>query len=260
MRARAWAEGESRARGRPQRAGAGASGVLALILLAAVASGCESPAPEETITLEAMDSVLVELGGKITADLDRGRRWRMISSIGPGLPPSDFRPEELPEPGSRGAGLLQVYCVQCHWLPTPQMHSADEWQILVRRNLFRARTLKNRLGGPLTRGMIGDVLMAGLQAAELPSPEEVDTLLAYLRRNALPTASPGELTDGPGRELFTETCSMCHEPPSPKAHTAAGWDEVVRRMRAYRIRSDLEPLTERQWDEISGYLRGLAVR
>lgn len=239
----------------PARGRAVLASLASALLLSAVAACQSSSQDGGAIRVEAVDSVLSELGGSITADLDRGRRWRMISSIGPGLPPADYQAESLPEPGSRGAGLLQVYCVQCHWLPTPQMHSALEWPILVRRNLFRARSLKDRLGGPLTEGLIGEVLMAGLQSAELPSPAEVDTLLAYLERNALQTASPDELPDQPGKELLIGRCSICHETPSPRSHTAAGWDQVVVRMQANMIKAGVETLTDAELDEITAYLR-----
>jgi cytochrome c5 len=234
--------------------------ILASALIAAVATACARQESGGEIDLALVDSVLAELGGTTTGQLERGQRWRMISSIGAGLPPSDFRPDDLPEPGSRGAGLLQVYCVQCHWLPTPQMHSAQEWKILVPRMLLRARTLRDRMGGPLTEGLVGEIVMTGLETVELPSPEETDSMLAYLQRNAFPPADPGELTEGPGRTIFIDKCSICHEVPSPKAHTPAGWDRVVATMRANMVKMDVEPLSDREVDLISGYLRERAAR
>lgn len=231
-------------------------GVLATLLI----GGCSRSAPEEQpVTLAELDSVLSELGGMGTAGLQRGQRWRMISSIGSGLPPQTFDIAELPDPRSRGAGLLQAYCVQCHWLPAPQMHSAAEWPILVRRMLMRARTLQDRMGGPLTTGLVGVYLMEGLKTADRPSPADVDTLINYLQAHALPAARAGELTDGPDAELFVEMCSICHETPSPKAHTAAGWEQVVARMRANMSLMDLVPLTDEQTDRIVAYLRRRAA-
>ncbi|MFQ5690534.1 MAG: hypothetical protein ACE5HQ_09710 [Gemmatimonadota bacterium] len=223
--------------------------------------GCQpSEKPELPVTLAGLDSVLSELGGVPTASLNRGQRWRMISSIGAGLPPSSYKRQDLPESRSRGAALLQVYCVQCHWMPAPQMHTAAEWPILVHRMLMRARTLKNRLGGPLTGKLVGDVLLSGLETAELPPAADVDTLLAYLQRNALPAAAPGEYEDGPGADLARELCSVCHELPSPSAHTAAGWEEVVARMRANMSMMDVTPLTDEQAFQIAQYLRAHAAR
>ena len=232
---------------------------LALILIV-FATGCQPAEPQQTLDVAVIDSVLAELGGPLTASLERGQRWRMISSIGVGLPPNDFKPEDLPEPGSRGAGLVQVYCIQCHWLPTPQMHSAAEWPILVRRNLLRMEQLKVRLGGPLTTGLVGETVMTGYENPEIPSPADVDTLLAYLQRYSLPVAQPGELTAGPGRELFIRKCSVCHETPSPRAHTATGWDRLIGEMQAIMAISDVEPLSNSELDAISGYLRERAVR
>lgn len=231
-----------------------------LIVGVVVTSGCARQESAESVDLAVVDSILVELGGTTTAQLERGQRWRMISSIGAGLPPTDFKAEDLPEPGSRGAGLLQVYCVQCHWLPTPQMHAASEWRILVQRMLLRARTLRDRMGGPLTEGLIGEAVMAGLENAELPSQEQVDSMLAYLERNALPAAEPGELTAGPGREMFVQKCSICHEIPSPKAHTPAGWDRVVMTMQANMVKMDVDPLSNQEVDQITAYLRARAAR
>lgn len=234
--------------------------ILAFILVAVLSAGCEQAQPQQSVDVALVDSVLAELGGPLTAGLERGQRWRMVSSIGVGLPPRDFKPENLPEAGSRGAGLLQVYCTQCHWLPTPQMHSAAEWPLLVRRNLLRMEQLNNRLGGPMTTGLVGETVMSGYQNPEIPSEADVDTLVAYLQTYALPVAQASELTDGPGRDLFIRRCSVCHETPSPRAHTATGWDRVVAQMQANMAISDVTPLSNSELDAISGYLRERAVR
>lgn len=233
--------------------------IFLMLLSIAVAAGCSRPElEEEPVTLAGLDSALSELGGVPTATLERAQRWRMVSSIGAGLPPSTFQAEDLPEPRSRGAGLLQVYCVQCHWVPAPQMHSAAEWPILVRRMVMRTRTLKARMGGPLTTELIGDVLMRGMQTIDLPSQEDMDTLLAYLQEHSLAPAQPGEIGEGAEAELFIEQCSICHETPSPKAHTAPGWEQVVSRMRANMAIMDVEPLNDDQKDRIVAYLRSRA--
>lgn len=236
-----------------------AVGFLALAFVATT-TACRQAEPPQTASVEVIDSVLAELGGPLTADLERGQRWRMISSLGPGLPPRNYLPEDLPESGSRGAGLLQVYCIQCHWLPSPQMHSSAEWPVLVRRNLLRMEQLNNRLGGPLTTGIVGETVMAGYQNPEIPADADVDTLIAYLQKYALPVASPGELSAGPGRELFVRKCSVCHETPAPSAHTATGWERTVGDMQAIMAISGVEPLSNSELDAITGYLRARAVR
>lgn len=242
---------------RPDRS----SSLGALFLCAAVAVACARGEPETPpVTLAGLDSVLAELGGPPTANLERGQRWRMVSSIGAGLPPSIFKAGDLPDPRSRGAGLLQVYCVQCHWLPAPQMHAAAEWPVLLRRMEMRARTLEQRMGGPLTEGLVGEILMAGYEHPSVPAPAERDTLEAYLVAHALPAAKPGELTDGAGAALFVRACTTCHETPSPKAHTAAGWQAVVQRMQANMSMMGVPALADVQVDTILAYLRPRAAR
>ncbi len=233
-------------------------GLFALVLALSALAGCQPAETQQSVDVAVFDSLLAELGGTLTANLERGQRWRMISSIGPGLPPNDYKAEDLPEPGARGAGLLQVYCIQCHWLPTPRMHSAAEWPILVKRNLLRMQQLSDRLGGPLTTGIVGEVVMAGYQNPEIPSPADVDTLIAYLQKYALPVAQPGELTDGPGRELFIQKCSVCHELPSPRAFTARSWDRILGQMQGIMAVSDVQPLSSRELDGIGAYLRARA--
>lgn len=234
--------------------------LLMLGLVTSLAVACERVEPVDSgATLYEVDSVLAELGGQQTAGLERGQRWRMISSIGSGLPPSNFDPENLPQPRSRSASLLKAYCVQCHWVPAPQMHTAEEWPFLMRSMLLRARTLRDRMGGPTTSGLVGEILMSGMSTAELPSPENVDSLLAYLQANALPAIDPNELVDGPGVTLFVQKCSICHATPSPKAHTRAAWQSVVARMVANMSLMDIEPLTSAQADSITAYLRSNAA-
>lgn len=247
------------ARGR-RPGGFGDRWVVVFLAAGALAAACRPQERPPELSLVVADSILAELGGAPTASLERGQRWRMVSSVGVGLPPSIFKAEDLPEPRSRAAGLLQVYCVQCHWLPAPQMHSAREWPILLRRMELRARTLEQRLGGPLTRGLVGEILMAGYEHTALPSPAEMDTMEAYLMAHALPTAKPGELTAGPGRDLFLEQCSLCHETPSPRAHTASGWQAVVQRMQANMGLMGVTALTGAQMDTILAYLRPRAAR
>lgn len=227
------------------------------ILLAAplaLAAGCGQASEEDhQAELAAADSLLSELGGVPTAGMERGQRWRMISSIGAGLPPSSFVPENLPERGARGAAILQAYCVQCHWVPAPQMHTADEWPILVRRMRMRASTLRARMGGPHTSEMLGEILLSGMASTELPSREDTDSLVAYLQRNALPAAT-AEPDTTPGGRLFVEVCRTCHELPSPTAHTANEWAGVVARMRGNMLAMDVPQIDDEQYRQIIAYL------
>jgi mono/diheme cytochrome c family protein len=225
-----------------------------------MAAGCTGgqPPTDAEQTVAVLDSVFSELGGIPTAAMTRSQRWRMISSIGAGLPLTSFQRENLPEPNTRGPALLQAYCVQCHWLPDPQMHTAAEWPILVRRMLMRASTLQARLGGPVTEGLLGEILVAGMGTAALPQPSDADSLIAYLQRNAMPAARPDEYT-GEGSELVVQKCSLCHELPSTTAHTAAGWEDLVRRMQANMGAMDVPPLASEEADAIIDYLKSRAA-
>lgn len=240
--------------------GARARAVTALLLAASLAACAPDEATEETagetaVSLGELDAVLAELGGKPTADLSRGQRWRLISSVGAGLPPSNFEAANLPEAGSRGAGLIEAYCTRCHWLPTPQMHAAREWPVLIRRMQMRAKTLSDRLGGPLTEGLMGEYVLAGMATAAVPSEENLQVILEYLQAYALPVAQEGELGETEEDAFYRQRCSACHEVPSPAAHTASEWPEVVGRMRANAALMDVFPLDEEESARISAYLQ-----
>lgn len=220
-------------------------------------SGCGPPEEQQHASqIAQIDTVLMELGGRSTAELSRGQRWRMVASIGAGLPPVSYKQADLPEPNSRGAGLLTAYCVQCHWLPSPKMHAADEWPLLLRRMELRVETLGDHMGGAMTEHLMGDVTMSGFASSYLPEPSDVDSLLAYLQRNALPTVDPGELEAGPESRFFVEKCSLCHQTPSPDAHTAAEWEATVARMQANRQLTGMDPMSDSEQRRIVAYLAG----
>jgi hypothetical protein len=210
------------------------------------ASACEpvEQAPDPEAQLASLDSLLADLGGPQTADLSRAQRWRLVASVGTGLPPTSYRLEDLPEQGSRAVGLQQAYCLQCHGVSSPRMHSVEEWPILIRRMLMRGAALESRLGGPRSEEMVDEMLMAGLRTAELPPAEDVDSLVAYFIRNAFPSADPSELGDSPDAALFVERCSVCHETPSPSAHGPEGALALVARMNAMMGMLGTTQLTE----------------
>lgn len=228
---------------------------LAIALLGVTIVGCTSPEAEQHVTeLAQIDTVMMELGGPSAAELSRSQRWRMIASIGAGLPPVNFDPADLPEANARGAALLTAYCVQCHWLPSPKMHAAEEWPLLLRRMQLRVETLGDQMGGAMTEHLMGDIAMSGYASSYLPEPSDVDTLLAYLQRNAMPAAEPGEIGGDPEARFFVETCSICHQTPSPDAHTAAEWAATVARMQANRQLTGLEPLSDDEQRRIVEFL------
>lgn len=180
----------------------------------------------DSVRIARADTLLSEMAGEQFARLTRMQRWRTVATLGTGLPPRQFEREDLPDSDAMGAGLLNVYCVQCHWLPSPQMHSADEWEILMRRMTLRSRLLAHRAEGE----HIPERFTAGAQFKVVPTPAHHDSLLAYLKRNALPVVEPERLPDTRAADLYVDRCTVCHETPSPRAHTESGWEPVLDRM------------------------------
>lgn len=232
----------------------------ALFAVAAIAVGIGActPAeqmPDDEAQLASFDSLLADLGGPQTEDLSRAQRWKLVASVGTGLPPASYRLEDLPEQGSRAVGLQQAYCLQCHGVSSPKMHSADEWPILVRRMLMRGAALGSRLGGPRTEGMVDDMLMAGLRTAEIPAAEDVDSLVAYFQRNAFPAAAESEIPDTPDAALYVDRCSACHDTPSPAAHPADEVQALVARMSAMGAMLGLPQLTAEEQSRLVAFMQ-----
>lgn len=145
---------------------------------------------------------------------------RMLERI---LPPA-MEPQQLPEPHSAGAKLTARYCVQCHYLPNPQMHAATRWPSVVERMVWRMRGEGNR--GALMKDMMANVAA--------PSDAEVATLSAYLRKHAQREIDPGHpaLQTRAG-QIYSLACSQCHALPDPQRHTATEWPRVVKRMQGH---------------------------
>jgi hypothetical protein len=231
--------------------------LFAAVLIAGAIGAC-APAeqgPDDEAQLAMIDSVLADLGGPQTAELSRAQRWKLIASVGTGLPPTSYRLEDLPEQGSRAVGLQQAYCLQCHGVSSPRMHSADEWPILIRRMLMRGAALHSRLGGPRTEAMVDSMLMAGLRTAQLPPAEDVDSLVAYFQRNAFPAATEQEIPDTPEAALYVEKCTACHDTPSPSAHPADELQGLVARMSAMAAMLGMEQLTAEEQSRIVAFMQ-----
>jgi cytochrome c2 len=137
------------------------------------------------------------------------------------LPPT-FSPAQLPQPATRGAGLVVQYCVQCHNLPNPAMHHAPKWPGIVERMVLRMRGRGNM--GELMKDM-----MAGVQA---PTDEEAKVLLAYLQQNSQRALDRKKYPDveSPAAQSFRLACQQCHVLPDPQRHKASEWPAIVERM------------------------------
>jgi len=94
----------------------------------------------------------------------------MQQNMGDQLSPPDIKSEHLPEPESEGVKLLSTYCTQCHDLPAPGLHTADEWPAVVQRMNSRMQIMADR-------GMMHN--------ARAPSKAEIESILAYLQKHGL---------------------------------------------------------------------------
>jgi len=139
------------------------------------------------------------------------------------LPPS-ISPAGLPEPDSEGARLTARYCVQCHYLPSPQMHTPDKWTVIVVRMVWRMRG----------KGNLGTIMKEMMDRVEAPGDEEVRTLAAYLRKHGqreMDATDP--VLKSEAGQMYTIACTQCHALPDPKRHTAREWPRVVERMKQH---------------------------
>lgn len=163
------------------------------------------------IGLSALSGMRLSTGGM----MDRaGMKEMMKNMMGTQLPPG-LDPERLPDPRSGGAQLLARYCSQCHELPGPGLHTADEWSSVVDRMNRRMRMMG---------GMMHDI--------EAPKDDELRTLVTYLQQHAQVPIDRARYTDlsAPNGKLFEAICSQCHVLPDPRQHAANEWPGVVGRM------------------------------
>lgn len=102
------------------------------------------------------------MGRGMMEGMMRGMMGGMMGRMmGDSFPPGVQR-ADLPEPESRGADLLGRYCTACHGLPSPGLHTADEWPGVVERMQQNMRSL----GVPI------------------PPGEEIASVLQYLKAHA----------------------------------------------------------------------------
>lgn len=138
--------------------------------------------------------------------------------------PEAVEPRELPEAQSSGARLTARYCVQCHHLPSPHMHTRERWPHVVERMVWRMR-------GNGNMGVVMKEMMAHVSA---PSDAEVQTLTRYLLRHAQKPIDPAHpALDTTAGRMFELACSQCHALPDPQRHTAREWLAVVDRMKRH---------------------------
>jgi len=153
------------------------------------------------IGLSALSGMRPAMGGMMAGGpmmMDRtGMKEMMKNMMGEQLPPG-ISPEKLPDPQSTGAHLLAQYCTQCHALPGPGLHTAEEWPSVVDRMNRRMRMMSG--------------MMHGISA---PSDSELKTLVTYLQQHAQKPMDKSKYTDlnTPAGKSFQAICSQCHALP-----------------------------------------------
>ncbi len=145
---------------------------------------------------------------------------RMLERI---LPPA-IEPGELPEPRSEGARLTARYCVQCHYLPSPRMHTAAKWVPIVERMVWRMEG----------KGNLGDLMKEMMADIQAPSQRETATLARYLQKHGQQEIDPQHpALKSTAGQMFSLACSQCHALPDPRRHSAREWPTVVERMKRH---------------------------
>ena len=132
--------------------------------------------------------------------------------------PQGINPQLLPEASSEGARTLTQYCSQCHGVPGPGLHIADDWPDVIDRMNRRMQMMSR------------DRMMMNIEA---PSKNEFKILKAYLQKNAQKIISPDKLKgmDTEDGKAFQKVCTQCHGLPDPAQHTGGEWPVVIERMR-----------------------------
>lgn len=188
--------------------------VLTLALGAAVAICLAAPiaASAGEVSSSGRTKLACGMGGM---GMMGGAHRNMMQQMMGGLLPPGMDSTLLPEPHSAGAQLLKQFCMQCHNLPGPGMHSVSEWQQVLGRMNMRMQ------------------MMGGMMGIAAPDGVELEILLAYLQKHAQKPIDAGKYPDLNTRagQAFSTICAQCHARPDPEQHTAQEWPSVVVRMR-----------------------------
>lgn len=161
------------------------------------------------------------------------------------MPPSGTDPQDLPAPESPGAKLTARYCAQCHNLPSPKMHSADNWPETAMRMFARISFTYERMKS------------AGMPTRfEAPPEKEQKTILAYLQENSLKTMPLDKLPlpESHGAISFIRICSQCHDLPDINLHVAGEWPGVIEKMRINMSEMGKRVITDDEAEVIGEYL------
>ncbi len=202
---------------------------IAAVLLGLVLVGCRQGRDGPPGAAAAPDSATLTMADR-----------RLLAAATIALPPTGMPAESLPEPGSHAAQLLTGFCTQCHALPSPAMHAAQDWPSVARRM------------------WVWIDMMQGMLGVTSPTAADRIQLLDYLLANSLRVSA--HLPAGRGRGTFEAICTRCHGLPDPRAHSPADWPTVVMRMERNMERMKVGGVTPGQTQEIVMYLERASRR
>jgi cytochrome c5 len=156
------------------------------------------------------------------------------------VPKAGVNPDSLPDKENPGAKVLLQYCTQCHALPSPAAHGAQDWPFVSRQMWLFIDQMQGELG------------------IQSPSTLERAQLLAYLQGHALEVAT--SLPPGAGKATFQATCSRCHVLPDPRRHSPVDWPNVVMRMERNMERFRVSGVSRGMAEQIVSYLQMASAR
>lgn len=177
----------------------------------------------------------------MVGDVDPRQDSLLLAAAKVALPPIGVSASDLPDSASAGAQILATYCAQCHALPSPGSHAANDWPTVARRMWLRAEWLPSALN------------------VKVPTMSERYVLLQYLTTHAMRTSDPEALPAAAGRATFIESCGRCHAVPDPRAHSPEDWPVVYSRMEQNMDRMSVPRPTGNQPEQILTYLRAASA-
>ncbi len=176
-------------------------------------------------------SILFHCSSSMAGAWDKNIKRIVIPSFG-------LTADQLPDPQSKGAVLFASYCSQCHNLPSPKMHSTNDWPVRFEKMMDHA------------------LLMAGASpGVKTPADKEKKEIVSYLEKNGfrdLPANSP--LRAEPEAFNVVWFCSVCHAVPDPDQFPAKEWSKIVDRMNSYRKKQGREEMSNSDRKGIINFL------
>ena len=137
-----------------------------------------------------------------------------MCALYPETMPPGIKADQLPGNNKTDNVLLQTYCTQCHELPGPGRHTAEEWPQVL-NHMFTLMDVASKFGG-----LMGHV--------KNPNTTERRQLSNYLQQHAL--RSINHKPQGYGATAFENHCSNCHQLPDPAYYATDNWPDIIKRM------------------------------